>query len=96
MLDNMQKTVLSYGIEYARSLVTFRTSKLPAEVEPNCPQPCSGNAVKNSINIKNSINLKNNLVTRRPAAPLVMVHGGAGSGKSKVITSLYNIMTDIL
>ena len=90
MLDNMQKTVLSYGIEYARGLVTFRTSKLPAEVEPNCPQPCSGNAVKNFINYQK------NLVSRRPAAPLVMVHGGAGSGKSKVITSLFNIMTNPL
>ena len=30
----------------------------------------------------------------RPSPPLVMVHGGAGSGKSKLINSIYNIMTD--
>ena len=30
----------------------------------------------------------------KPSPPLVMVHGGAGSGKSKVISSLYNLMTD--
>ena len=57
----MQKKVLSYGVEYARALVTFR-----------------------KFNI------------RRPTPPLIIVHGGAGSGKSKVINSLYTIMTDIL
>ena len=32
----------------------------------------------------------------KPSPPLVIVHGGAGSGKSKVIASLYNMMTHIL
>jgi len=32
----------------------------------------------------------------KPSPPLVIVHGGAGSGKSKVIYSLYNQMTHIL
>ena len=32
----------------------------------------------------------------KPSPPLVIVHGGAGSGKSKVINSLYNQMTHIL
>ena len=32
----------------------------------------------------------------KPSPPLIMVHGGAGSGKSKVINSLYNMMTHIL
>ena len=31
----------------------------------------------------------------KPSPPLVMVHGGAGSGKSRVISSIYNMMTDI-
>ena len=31
----------------------------------------------------------------KPSPPLVMVHGGAGSGKSRVINSLYNMMTSI-
>ena len=33
---------------------------------------------------------------RRPTPPLIIGHGGAGSGKSRVISSLYTIMTDIL
>ena len=37
-----------------------------------------------------------NLLSSRPSPPLVIVHGGAGSGKSRVINSLYNLMTDIL
>ena len=32
----------------------------------------------------------------KPSPPLVIVHGGAGSGKSRVINSLYNMMTHIL
>merc|ERR1719341_2049947 len=32
----------------------------------------------------------------RPSPPLVIVHGGAGSGKSRLINSMYNMMTDIL
>ena len=39
MLDDMQKRVLSYGVEYARGLVTFRTSKLPPDSNLNHPQP---------------------------------------------------------
>ena len=31
----------------------------------------------------------------KPSPPLVIVHGGAGSGKSRVISSLYNMMTSI-
>ena len=30
----------------------------------------------------------------RPSPPLVIVHGGAGSGKSRLISSIYNMMTD--
>ena len=33
---------------------------------------------------------------KKPDPPLVMVHGGAGSGKSKVIHSLFIMMQDIL
>jgi len=32
----------------------------------------------------------------KPSPPLVIVHGGAGSGKSRVINCLYNMMTHIL
>ena len=32
---------------------------------------------------------------KRPSPPLVMVHGGAGSGKSRVIHSLYTMMSSI-
>ena len=32
----------------------------------------------------------------KPLPPLVIVHGGAGSGKSRVINSLHNMMTSIL
>jgi len=31
-----------------------------------------------------------------PTAPLVIVHGGAGSGKSRLISSIYNMVTDTL
>ena len=31
----------------------------------------------------------------RPSPPLVIVHGGAGSGKSRLINSIYTLMTDI-
>ena len=31
MLDNMQKAVLSCGVEYARALVICRTSKVPPD-----------------------------------------------------------------
>ena len=37
-----------------------------------------------------------NLLSSKPSPPLVIVHGGAGSGKSRVINSLYNLMTGIL
>ena len=30
----------------------------------------------------------------RPSPPLVIVHGGAGSGKSRLINSIYTMMTD--
>ena len=33
MLDNMQKAVLSCGVEYARALVICRTSKVPPDVD---------------------------------------------------------------
>ena len=72
MLDKMQKKVLSYGVEYARSIVTSRKSTFR-----NHPRLGSRSS-------------------RRPTPPLIIVHGGAGSGKSKVINSLYTIMTDIL
>ena len=85
MLDNMQKKVLSYGVEYARDLVKFRNSKLPPDTSLS-----SGSAIANFLNYNK------NLVSRKPAPPLVIVHGGAGSGKSKVINSLYTFMTDIL
>ena len=31
-----------------------------------------------------------------PTAPLVIVHGGAGSGKSRLISSIHNMVTDTL
>ena len=85
MLDNMQKKVLSYGVEYARDLVKFRNSKLPPD-----------SSLSSGSTVTNFLNYNKNLVCRKPAPPLVIVHGGAGSGKSKVISSLYTIMTDIL
>ena len=30
----------------------------------------------------------------KPSPPLVIVHGGAGSGKSRVINSLYTMLTE--
>ena len=35
------------------------------------------------------------LYLSRPSPPLVIVHGGAGSGKSRVINSVYTMMTEI-
>ena len=32
----------------------------------------------------------------KPSPPLVIIHGGAGSGKSRVINSIHNMMTNIL
>ena len=127
MLDNMQKAVLSCGVEYARALVISRTSKVPPDFDfgnaeagsvdhlkktgnlKNISKTKSGSvkniskkktgSVKNisktkAGSVKNSLNI--NFVSGRPVPPLVMVHGGAGSGKSKVINSLYTMMTDIL
>ena len=37
-----------------------------------------------------------NLISSKPSPPLVIVHGGAGSGKSRLINSLYTLMTEIL
>ena len=61
MLDEMQKYVLSLGIQYARDIVKARKGK-----------------------------------NKMPKPPLVMVHGGAGSGKSSVIHTLAPMMMDIL
>ena len=36
------------------------------------------------------------LLSSKPSPPLVIVHGGAGSGKSRLINSLYTMMTDML
>merc|ERR1712016_231986 len=36
------------------------------------------------------------IISALPSPPLVIVHGGAGSGKSRVINSLYAMMTNIL
>ena len=37
-----------------------------------------------------------NLLSSKPSPPLVIVHGGAGSGKSRLINSLHNLITAIL
>ncbi len=60
-LDEMQKYVLSLGLQYAKDTVKAMKGK-----------------------------------NKLPTPPLVMVHGGAGSGKSSVINILAPMMTDIL
>ena len=37
-----------------------------------------------------------NLLSSKPSPPLVIVHGGAGSGKSRLINSMHNLITDTL
>ena len=70
----MQKVVLSYGVNYAKRLVTA----------PHFQETSISN------------NFRETLTYQPPSPPLVIVHGGAGSGKSRVISSLYNMMTAIL
>ena len=70
----MQKVVLSYGVNYAKRLVTA----------PHFQETSISNTFRET------------LTYQPPSPPLVIVHGGAGSGKSRVISSLYNMMTAIL
>lgn len=75
-----QKQVLFIALHYAKRLRTYSAT-------PPCSKPSSSTD-------KHFQNL--NIISSKPSPPLVCVHGGAGSGKSKVINSLYNMLTDML
>ena len=65
-------------------VVTIQNSRIHSNFTfKNHQQSTSSNHLKNSN-------------SQRPSPPLVIVHGGAGSGKSRVINSLYTMMTEIL
>ena len=83
-LDQRQKEVLSIGVEYAKRVVTFNKSRKPTNfTSPNQEQSTSANSYLKSSYLK------------RPSPPLIIVHGGAGTGKSRVINSLYTMMSSI-
>ena len=87
-LDQRQKEVLSIGVEYAKSAVTFNKSRIsPNLTSPNQQQSTSANSYLQSQ--------YTNFTPTRPSPPLIIVHGGAGTGKSRVINSLYTMMSSI-
>merc|ERR1711989_170900 len=86
-LDRRQKEVLSIGLHYAKKLVTFSAATSSSK-RPSCSSTFSESAATFSESIYSTY--------LKPTPPLVMVHGGAGSGKSRVINSLYNMITSIL
>ena len=86
-LDERQKEVLAIGVKYANDIVTFKNCRIPPNFTFKTHQ------LPNS-HLQNSNDPPRNRA--RPLPPLIVVHGGAGSGKSKVIHSLYNMMSDIL
>ena len=53
MLDNMQKAVLSCGVEYARALVISRTSKVPPDFDFGNAEAGSVDQLKKTGNLKN-------------------------------------------
>ena len=103
-LDKMQKVVLSIGLFYAKRLVTCTAS---ASRKPSSSSTFSDSAstfsdsnfshpIPATFSVPTTTFSENNYNFIKPTPPLVIVHGGAGSGKSRVINSLYNMMTDIL
>ena len=86
-LDRRQKEVLAIGLNYAKRLV-ISSKKRPSfphssqTTFTDLPQP----TFPDSTHINSAL----------PSPPLVIVHGGAGSGKSRVINSLYAMMSNIL
>ena len=93
-LDQRQKQVLSIGIKFARGVVTFKNSKSPNFSSTNLQQAASATSYLQNSTTSTS-NLQN-IICRPPSPPLVFVTGGAGSGKSRLINSLYTMMTEIL
>ena len=65
MLDNMQKAVLSCGVEYARALVICRTSKVPPDFYSGYAEAGSGDHLKKAGNLKNVKNVAMLKVTAR-------------------------------
>ena len=111
-LDRRQKEVLELGLHYAKRVVTHPLfSNFAARTTSNFDARTTSNFDARSNSIfdagKNSqieaqkkseaVKVKRNQqYLPLPTPPLVIVHGGAGSGKSRLIASLYEMMTDTL
>ena len=100
-LDRRQKEVLFLGLHYAKRLVTYSaptTSSVPTAVNRHF-QHNSFSSVNRHFqhdSFSSTFPANFNLLPSKPKPPLVIVEGGAGSGKSRVINSLYTMMTEIL
>ena len=106
-LDRRQKEVLEMALNYARRVVTHpifsRRQDLPTLTKEKIPTTLTKENIPTTLT-KEKIpttltkeKIPTTLTNERiPTPPLVIVHGGAGSGKSRLISSIYDMMTDTL
>ena len=88
--------MLSIGVKYARGVVTFKNSKTPNFTSSNLQQAASSTSYLQNSTSSTSHLQNSTIICTPPSPPLVFVTGGAGSGKSRLINSLYTMMTEIL